>query len=201
MKQLVLFGAKEPLACEFSAAIQIQPKYVYEYEKDSDGKRIVIKDKKGNPVLAKGADGGPIVGSEIIKLLPMKSKDGPDLESVTGKSGAGLKQWVRETSDLLADASLAELNRLRATNQYTFARQTRNRKTGAITTTFKPVFGGKSIAVAKDDELADEMRRRGFIVERNPATDNGDQAELPGTEEKAPEAPKAPPAARIVKKK
>ncbi len=133
----------------------------------------------------------------------MKSKDGPDLESVTGKSGAGLKQWVRETSDLLADASLAELNRLRATNQYTFARQTRNRKTGAITTTFKPVFGGKSIAVAKDDELADEMRRRGFIVERNPANDNGapDQAELPGTEEAAPEAPKAPPAARIVKRK
>ncbi len=202
MKQLVLFGNSEPLALEFSSAVQIQPKYVYEYEKDGDGKRIVVKDKRGNPVLAKDTNGDNILGSQVIKLLPMKSKTGPSFESVTGLKGAGAKAEARKISDVLAVEAIAELTRLVTSGQYTFSREVRNRRNGAITPTFRPVFGGKSIAVADDSELAKELERRGFKVERNPVADNGesedDQPDLPAAP--AP-APVKKPAAILPKKK
>ncbi len=192
--QLVLFGAKEPLALgEFSAAVSVTPKYVFERTKDAAGKSVIVRDKAGNPVVAVTDAGDAIVGKDVIKLLPMKSKTGPSFESVTGLKGAGAKAEMRKMSDVLASEALAELTRLVSSGQYTFYREERNRRNGAITPTFRPVFGGKSIAVADDSELAKELERRGFKVERNPATDNGapepEQKQLPGTEEKAPPAP------------
>lgn len=191
MKQseLILFGATAPVAANIAKAVQITPRFLYKKEKDADGDWHVVKDKSGNPVPMTDADGNKIVASESIGLLPRKSDKVEDLTDVTGLSGQGLMQFEREARDLLFDQAIAELVRLRASGQYTFARETRNKRNGAISLTAKPVFGGKSVVTSTDDELTREMERRGFKVEKNPAAGNGEQEqkELPGTK---PEAPK-----------
>lgn len=195
MKQseLVLFGSAAPVAANIAKAVSITPRYVYQKVKDDNGKWVVVKDKAGNPVPAKDNDGNLIIASESIGLLPRSSDEKADLKDATGLSGQGLMQFEREVRDAMCDAAIAEIVRLRASGQYTFARETRNKRNGAIQLTVKPVFGGKSVTTSTDDELAREMERRGFKVEKNPASTNGkpddDQGEIELTT--APAKPKA----------
>lgn len=196
MKQaeLVLFGAKAPVASNIAEAVNVHERFVTLKQKGKDGKFHTVKDKDGNPVLAKDQNGDPILATVSINLHPRSSKDHTDLKDITGKTGQGLMLFEREARDLLCDSALAELQRLRATGAYTFAREVRNQRNGAITLTLKPVFGGKNLTTSSDEEIAKELERRGYSVERNPAHDNGESkpadkpAELPISDQPAPKS-------------
>lgn len=199
MKQteLVLFGG-QTIAANVAKVISVKPRYAY--EKVKKGKKwVVVRTADNEPVLAKDEQGNHIKTADRITLLPRSSKEGPNLKDVTGLSGQGLFVWEREVRDGMCDAAIAELLRLRANGQYTFGSEVRNARTGAITLTVKPVFGGKSIAVSTDEEIQKELERRGYKVEKTGTKDNGlpdatDQQPAeskPATKPKAPKAPKA----------
>lgn len=181
-QELVLFGAAAPVAAKYAPAVQVVPRFVYEKVK-KDGKWVVVKDAHGNkkPLLDK--NGQKVVASQTISLLPRKSEEKQDLHDATKDmqlTAQGLMQFEREARDLLLDEAIAEIVRLRASGQYTFARETRNVRNGAIALTVKPVFGGKSLATTTDEEFMQEAQRRGMKVQKDPTAGNGgsDQKEL-----------------------
>jgi hypothetical protein len=176
--QIVLFGAPAPLAANIASAVNITERYVTVKAKGPDGKFHVVKDKAGNPTYVKDRDGNPVVASVAIGLYPRKSAENTDLGEVTGFTGQALMTFEREARDLLCDQALAELQRLRASGGYTYAREHRNKRNGAITLTVKPVFGGRNLTTSADEEVVKELERRGYKVEKSPANGNG-QAETP----------------------
>lgn len=169
---MMLFGAQVP--ANIGSVVKITPRYAV--ETDDDGK--TVKDDNGVAVLKKDDNGQHIVLAERIGLLPRKSKDNPDMADATGLTGQGLMQFEREARDVLFDSAIAEMVRLRSSGQYTFASGNRSRKSGAITLVAKPVFGGKSIAAANDDELEAEMERRGYKVDKTAKSNGKPDGEL-----------------------
>lgn len=174
---LALFAGREAKVSEvLPKAVNIIPHYAV--EKDKEGK--TIKDAKGNAVFKKDTNGQPIVASMSLNVLPRKSDDNPDLADLSGGlTGQPLFGFDRQVRDEACDVMIAKLTKMRADGTHTFAgaRMTRN---GRFSLSVKPVMGGKSIAVTSDEELIQELERRGHKVEANPAKGNGVPATTPG---------------------
>lgn len=188
--EMVLFGSSEPMSREVAKTVLIRPRYVYKRVKVGK-KWVVQKDAHDNPVIATDAAGDKIVATETIRLFPKTSKEGPSLKSITGLAGQALFPFERQARDAMCDGALAELQRLRASGQFTFSHEVRNKRTGAISLTMKPVFAGKSVIASTDDELTREMERRGFEVKKN--------HEAAPKSPKAPKTPKTPKAPKTPK--
>jgi hypothetical protein len=161
--QMSLFGTVQTLDKAVAAVLTVTPKYLYRKVK-VNGKWKIERDKNGEPIAALNADGEKIVASERVALLPRHSKDNKDLSDVTGLTGQALFPFEREARDAICDISLAEFQRRRASGEYTYGSVNRNFRTGALTLTIKPVFGGRSVVTSTDEELKKEMERRGFEV-------------------------------------
>lgn len=210
---MALFGGAS-LMPTVAAGVRIVPTYAVEKDKDT-GK--TVKDKDGDPVLKLNpATGKPIITAETIKLAArvstVKDEDGktkkgadgkailtPDcLQSITGLKGQQLMGFEREARGALAQGRLGEFTKLIASGTYTFGTAV-NRANGTKSFVIKPIFGGKSIAGADDNELLEELKRRGISVEVQPGAPATNGHAEPATDEGAkntPPTPEAPAAAK-----
>jgi hypothetical protein len=171
--QMILFGGSQTFEKRIAASIEIKPRYVYRKVK-VDGKWKIERDKHDNPIPVVTESGEKLVASERVVLLPRKSEEKQDLGDLTGLTGQALFQFEREARDAVLDVALAEFQRRRATGEYTFGSEVRNKRTGALTLTIKPVFGGRSVVTSTDEELKKEMERRGFEVKAPPTKHDGE---------------------------
>lgn len=197
-EQMVLFGSTSPMEAKIAATVKVTPRYVYKKEKGKDGKYHVVRDDNDQPVpLLNEQTGQKIMASKRIGLLPRKSEENADLTDLTGLSGQALMAFEREARDVLCDERLAQFQRLRASGQYTYSVAVDNLRTGALSLTIKPVFGGRNLVTSTDEEIRKEMERRGFTVEKAPAKDNGPAPKTTTPGEKKPKGGKGKAAQKV----
>lgn len=112
-----------------------------------------------------------VLTAETLKLLPMTSKDGDSIKSMTGFTGAQLKAHARESADNLKKVLVHQAVAIGGNSQFTGVAM-RVSKSGRVSMTFKRVQ-----ALRLEDYTTEELQA--MINQRKADAATAAQAELP----------------------
>lgn len=124
--------------------------------------RIVTSYKKKDKAFVLNSKGEKIETTKVIKLMPRKSSENPDLADLTGKTGQGLIAFEAEARHELLQSGFAHMSRLVASGNYTFDTSRVNVQSGKFVLAIKPAFGKAPALTA--EQLAEQAKALGYTL-------------------------------------